>query len=148
MDEALCIQVQGKTDMELPNMERALMPRQPALGSVARAPVKLPSNAPLPEGVINSIHPQVQDMAKRTLAQEASVNAMPPAPVSPQSPATPVQEPLSQLLMAHLHSVWTASARVVEQVQHRHLNPRSVPGELAKTDVTYTPSKVKKIDAA
>lgn len=97
----------------------------------------------------------------------------PPAPVlAHDNTVTPVRsaphEPLSKMLMAHFHSMWNASARVVDQAQvsgadknllpsqevvhkqaqNRNLDPAAVPGTLAKSVLTYSPSKIKKIDAA
>jgi hypothetical protein len=158
-------------DMELSNVERALPPRPQAQGASLAAPGKLPHIPPLPEGVVNEIDPQVQAMAQRSRP-----NVLPDLPpmagadraASSLQPPKPLHEPLSKMLMAHLHSVWTASARVVDQArlsghdknlinlqeaqeasaQLRNLDPGDVPGTLAKASLTYTPGKVKKIDPA
>lgn len=154
-------------DMELPTIESTLPPRPLSL-VVGLVPGK-PPPPEVPQGVINDINPQVQALVHRNLSNTAPSTEPDRAAVwAPQPSAAPPHEPLSKMLMAHLHSVWTASARVVdqarlavsdknllptqeavrEQVQHRNLNPSAVPGMLAKASVTYTPSKVKKIDAA
>ncbi len=158
-------------DMELSNVERALPPRPQAQGVGLAAPGKLPHNPPLPEGVVNEIDPQVQAMAQRSrphLPSDLPHGEGADRSASSLPPPKPLHEPLSKMLMAHLHSVWTASARVVDQArlsghdknlinlqevqqafaQHRNLDPGEVPGTLAKASLTYTPGKVKKIDPA
>ena len=63
----------------------------------------------------------------------------------------PPPKPMSQVLMDHLKTVWTASASAIqiEQVKN-HLttpmvnNPAQAPGELAKEVLTYQPSKIRK----
>lgn len=158
-------------DMELSHVERALPPRPQAQGVGLAAPGKLPHNPPLPEGVVNEIDPQVQAMAQRIrpdMSPDLLSNAGMDRGTSSLQPPKPLHEPLSKMLMAHLHSVWTASARVVDQArlsghdknlinlqeaqqdfaQHRNFDPGEVPGTLAKASLTYTPGKVKKIDPA
>ena len=157
-------------DMELSNVERALPPRPQAQGDSLPVPRKLLHALPVPEGVINDIDPQVQAMAQRSLPHhffEQLPGEGADRGASSLQPPKPMHEPLSKMLMAHLHSVWTASARVVDQArlsghdknlinlqeaqqaaaQHRNLDPGDVPGTLAKASLTYTPGKVKKIDA-
>jgi hypothetical protein len=113
--------------------------------------------------VINEISPQVQALASR--AAGADPQSAQPAP--PESVAKPVPlEPLSKVLMAHFHSVWSASSRVVERVlpanadknllqlqmqmqaqaQARNVDPAATPGTLAKATLTYSPSKIKPVD--
>lgn len=68
-----------------------------------------------------------------------------------QKTENPPPKPISQILMDHLKTMWTASASAiqVEQVANT-LNtptpttPTQAPGELAKQAVIYAPSKVKK----
>ena len=160
--------VQGNLDMELSNVERALPPRPQAQGAGVPAPAKSPSSPPVPEGVINDIDPQVQALALRDrLAPTQAAEDQPAWASVPERPTKPPQETLSKMLMAHLHLVWTASARVVDQArvvgndknlmrqelvqaqaQHRNVDPAEVPGSLAKASLTYTPGKVKKVDTA
>lgn len=151
-------------DMELATIAYPPAPRPLAAAAGVSASAKSPHVPinPSPEGVVNDINPQVQAQANRTwLNPDTAVITRPdpPAPV----PSLP---PLSKLLMAHLQALWTASTRVVDQasggdhnlmhapdalrihMQQRNLNPGSVPGMLAKASMTYSPSKVKKIDPA
>lgn len=65
----------------------------------------------------------------------------------------PPPKPISQVLMDHLKTMWTASASAVqiEQVKNQTTTPPPVtpteaPGQLAKQALVYTPSKVKKTE--
>jgi hypothetical protein len=65
----------------------------------------------------------------------------------------PPPKPISQVLLDHLKTVWTASASAiqVEQVKNQvtpppQVAPKDVPGELAKQILTYQPSKIKKTE--
>lgn len=149
--------------MELSNVERMLPPRPQAHGVGLAVPGKLQPDLPVPEGVINEINPQVQALASRA----AGADPQPAQPASPEFAAKPVPlEPLSKVLMAHFHSVWSASSRVVERVlpanadknllqiqmqmqaqaQARNVDPAATPGTLAKATLTYSPSKIKPVD--
>jgi hypothetical protein len=63
----------------------------------------------------------------------------------------PPPKPISQVLMDHLKTMWTASASAVqiEQVKNQltppqPLAPTDAPGQLAKQTLVYSPSKIKK----
>ena len=65
----------------------------------------------------------------------------------------PPPKPMSQLLMDHLRLMWTAGASAVQidQVENELtpkdiLNPVQTPGDIAKLEVTYKPSKVNKYE--
>jgi hypothetical protein len=66
----------------------------------------------------------------------------------------PPPKPISQVLMDHLKTVWTASASAiqVEQVKNQLTTPAAAPqaidapGELAKQVLVYAPSKIKKTE--
>lgn len=69
---------------------------------------------------------------------------------APEKAELPPPKPLSQVLMEHLRTVWSASASAihVEQVnqaltQPTPVDPAQAPGILAKAILTYEPSKVK-----
>ena len=66
---------------------------------------------------------------------------------------TPPPKSLSQVLMDHLKTVWTASANAIqlEQVSNQVkpavvTQPSQVPGQFAKEVLTYSPSKIKKTE--
>lgn len=71
----------------------------------------------------------------------------------PQKVEDPPPKPISQVLLDHLKTMWTAGASAIqiEQVKD-HLTtpmttlPSNVPGELAKQALVYTPSKIKKTE--
>jgi hypothetical protein len=81
----------------------------------------------------------------------------------------PPKEPLSKMLLDHIHNVWNASARVVEiwlqnnpaqnpaanqqvqaqtQATSRQVDPLATPGVIAKEVLTYSPTKIKKPEKA
>lgn len=66
----------------------------------------------------------------------------------PEKVEDPPPVPISQLMLEFLQSMWRASGTVVEvaqaQNQNLNLNPNATPGQLAKEELTYTPSKVSK----
>lgn len=65
----------------------------------------------------------------------------------------PPPKPMSQVLMDHLRTLWTASASAVqlEQVQNQLTTPTAptpteAPGQLAKQSLIYKPSKINKTE--
>ncbi len=76
----------------------------------------------------------------------------------------PPKESISKMLLDHINSLWAASAKAVEvtlmnnqsgsqnQVRVQQLNqarsqdPVAVPGIVAREELTYTPSKIKKAE--
>lgn len=71
----------------------------------------------------------------------------------PQKEETPPPPPLSQVLMDHLRTVWTASASAVqiEQVSNTLTDPRQTvplnqPGQLAKQSTEFKPSEITKTE--
>lgn len=70
---------------------------------------------------------------------------------APEKVQDPPPKPLSKVLMDHLKTVWTASANAIQleqakdlQAQRTTQTPAEVPGTLAKQNLVYSPSKVKK----
>ncbi|MDZ7938242.1 MAG: hypothetical protein U5M53_08175 [Rhodoferax sp.] len=71
----------------------------------------------------------------------------------PEKVDNPPPKPISQVLLDHLKTVWTAGASAIqiEQVKNQltppqPLNPTDAPGLLAKEVLVYTPSKIKKTE--
>jgi hypothetical protein len=71
----------------------------------------------------------------------------------PEKVEDPPPKPLSQVLMEHIKTVWTAGASAIqiEQVKNQlttptPLNPADAPGLLAKEALVYTPSKINKTE--
>jgi hypothetical protein len=72
---------------------------------------------------------------------------------APEKVEDPPRKLISQVLMDHLKSVWTASASAIQLEQIKgQANPplpqapKEVPGELAKEVLTYKPSQIKKTE--
>lgn len=171
--------------MQLPNLERtAIRPAgsEVVVPAAARvipvAPVNPPASAaPQSASVVNDINPVVQAQANQA-AQTDPLQGGSQADnssrdwtqrketVSRQEEAPP-KEPLSKMLIDHMHAVWSASARVVEiwmqnnptqnpsvnqQVQQqnqaasRYVDPLATPGVVAKEVLTYSPTRIKKTE--
>ena len=69
----------------------------------------------------------------------------------PEEVEAPPPVPLSQVLMDHIKSLWTASASAVQvqqqvksQLDSSQPNPNATPGVLATEVFTYSPSKINK----
>ena len=137
------------------------------------APVNPSAQVSQAAGVVNDINPRVQAQAGQSDATDPlqggaqADNSAKGWTQSKQASAQAVElpkEPLSKMLLDQIHLVWSASARVVEiwmmnnpaqnpvqnQLQNlaqtRNQDPRAVPGVLAKEALTYSPSKIRKIE--
>jgi len=69
----------------------------------------------------------------------------------PEKVQVPPPEPISKMLLEFVQSMWRASGSAVEiaQAQNQNAqvnqnNPIAAAGQLAKENLTYTPSKIKK----
>ena len=125
------------------------------------------STEPTP-GVVNMVNPALQQKAQPTEGEPVYTSV--PDPVkkgleaaapkdwtihhpAPEKVQNPPPKPLSQVLMEHLRSMWTASASAIqiEQVKE-HITPAEptvpsqVPGDLARQILTYEPAKIKKTE--
>lgn len=141
-----------------------VIPVAPVNPSIEASPPLEPSPS-----VVNHVNPALQAGQQRLPTEgEATYTSVPDpikrgAPTQPydwtiQKPAAPKTEdpppkPISQMLMDHLRSMWTASASAVqvEQVSNQlQLNrtppsmPAQVPGDLVKQVLTYEPTRIKK----
>ncbi|MDE2417382.1 MAG: hypothetical protein KGN32_06215 [Burkholderiales bacterium] len=72
---------------------------------------------------------------------------------APEKVEDPPPKPLSQVLMDHLRSIWTASASAIQVEQVKELVtpakpaiPTQVPGDMAKQVLTYEPARIKKTE--
>ena len=118
--------------------------------------------------VVNHVNPALQ--ARQALPNEGEANyTSVPDPVrtsastqhlshdwtihrpAPEKVENPPPKPISQMLMDHLKSMWTASASAVqvEQVSNQlsrpvPTQPTQIPGDLAKQVLTYQPTRIKK----
>lgn len=71
----------------------------------------------------------------------------------PEKVEDPPPVPMHQLLLDFIKSMWQASGMAIElsQVQKNNVlvnptNPNAAAGEIAKENLTYTPSKIKKTE--
>jgi len=173
--------------MQLPQIDRTAI--RPA-GSEVVAPAAAhrvipvaPVNPPAPAapeanpGVVNDINPAVQarvqeaaqaDPLRRDAArQDGGRDWTQRQEGAARSEEPPPKEPLSKMLIDHMHAVWSASARVVEiwlqnnptqnptvtqqaqaqvQASNRNIDPLATPGLIAKETLTYTPNRVRKTE--
>lgn len=90
-------------------------------------------------------------LQKRT--QEASPKDWTIHRPAPDKVEDPPPKPISQVLMDHLRTMWTASASAVQVEQVKELVtpanptvPSQVPGDLAKEILTYQPAKIKRTE--
>jgi hypothetical protein len=119
-------------------------------------------------GVVNLVNPALQQKAQPTEGEPVFTSV--PDPVrkgteaaapkdwtihrpAPEKIKNPPPKPLSQVLMDHLRSMWTASASAVQIEQAKELVtpadpvvPSQVPGDLARQVLTYEPAKIKKTE--
>lgn len=172
--------------MQLPNIERtAIRPAgsEVVVPAAAKVIPVAPVNPPAPAvresaSVVNDINPVVQAQANQAAAQADPLQGGSQADnsskdwtqrketVARQEEAPP-KEPLSKMLIDHMHAVWGASARVVEiwlqnnpaqnpsvnqqvlvqnQAANRNVDPASTPGVIAKEVLTYSPNRIKKTE--
>ena len=92
--------------------------------------------------------PTKQTVEKATEPQDWTIHKPPPEKVEDPPP-----KPISQVLIEHLKTVWTAGASAiqVEQVKDQTTPPPPVapgdgPGQITKESLVYTPSKIKKTE--
>ena len=169
--------------MQLPNIDRtAIRPAgtEVVVPAAARvipvAPVNPPAAATETAGVVNDINPAVQAQAVEAAAKADPLQDSRQADdqgkdwtqrkeALSKPEEAPPKEPLSKLLIDHMHAVWSASARVVEiwmqnnpaqnptasqqvqaqtQATNRSVDPLATPGTIAKEVLTYSPTKIKR----
>ena len=126
------------------------------------APVN-PANAVHAPGVVNKIsesaaqasasrvYTSVSDPAERGSEAATSPKDWTIRRPEPEKVQIPPPEPLSKMLLEFVQSMWRASGSTVEiaQAQNQNVqvnqnNPLAAAGELAKENLTYSPSKIKK----
>lgn len=172
--------------MQLPNIDRtAIRPAgsEVVVPAAARVIPVVPVNpsAAVQESasVVNDINPAVQARVHETAradplqggsqADTANRDWTRRKEAVTKLEELPPKEPLSKMLMDHIHNVWSASARVVEiwlqnnptqnqsiqQVQqqqqavaNRSTDPLAAPGNVAKEVLTYSPTRIKKPEKA
>lgn len=160
--------------MQLPSVDRTPIMR-PAADAVSPAVNRVipvaPVNPPVQSKVAAEPSPSVIDMVNPALkttegepvytsvsdpGRPGSEAATAPKDWTIRRPAPdkaedPPPKPMSQILMDHLRTVWTASASAIHMEQNKNnleqplpVNPSLAPGNLAKESLTYEPAKIKK----
>lgn len=160
--------------MQLPPVDRAPTVRtaaESALPAVSRVIPVAPVNAPVSSvlaaepspSVINRVNPALQKTEGEPVYTSVSDPGRPGSEAAtapkdwtirrpaPEKVEDPPPKPMSQILMEHLRTVWTASASAIqlEQTNDRLTQPLQgnsslVPGALAREVFTYEPAKIKK----
>ncbi|MEP6970305.1 MAG: hypothetical protein ABJA49_07675 [Betaproteobacteria bacterium] len=100
-----------------------------------------------------SVYQSVADPIRRGQESAAEPHDWTIQHPEPEKVVDPPPIPMHQLLLDFIKSMWQASAMAVElsQVQKHNVlvnpaNPNATPGEIAKENLTYTPSKIKKTE--
>ena len=162
--------------MQLPSIDRTAGSRPSGADLVSAAaqvvpvaPVN-PVSAPSP-GVVNQISPNGQALAAAKAAEAIHNSVSDPAQKGSEANTSqkdwtihrpvvekqevPPPEPISKLLLEFLQNMWRASGNAVEaslaqvQAQNQTLNvanPNAAPGEVAKAEITYSPTKITKTE--
>lgn len=152
--------------MQLPSVDR-----QPGLRPAGADPVAAhgpkvipvpPVNPPLvvnPPGVVNKIgdnapvenpvYSSVPDPVRRGLEPAADPRDWTIKRPEPEKVEDPPPVPIHKILLDFIKSMWQASGMAVELSQAQNLkvnppSPNAAPGEIAKENLVYTPSKIKK----
>jgi hypothetical protein len=114
--------------------------------------VAQPLTAPPTEG--EPTYTSVADPAKRSAEVSMAPHDWTIHRPAPEKVEDPPPKPMSQVLMDHLRTMWTAGASAIqiEQVKNQltptePLAPTQVPGDLAKEVLTYAPTKIKKTES-
>lgn len=169
--------LEPKPKMQLPNIDRTpnlrssaeaassvsnrVIPVAPVNPTATSTPLQEPMpsaidkvnpalKVPLPhEGEPN--HTSVPDPTRKSSVSEVAPRDWTIHRPAPQKVEDPPPKPISQVLLDHLKTVWTASASAVqiEQVKNQlsppvPASPAQQPGELAKQALVYQPSKITK----
>ncbi len=139
------------------------------------APVN-PVAAPPSASVVNDINPELLAKAAAESATQQpsasdplqggaraddSIKGWTEAAPKPQEVEEPAKQPITQMLIEHVQTLWMLSAKVVElyntqqarnqdpnqlqqMAQQRNQDPSAIPGVLAKEVLTYSPSRINK----
>jgi len=103
--------------------------------------------------VYNAVHQSVPDPIRRGQETAADPRDWTIKRPEPEKVEEPPPVPLHQLLLDFIKSMWQASGMVVEVAQSQKQNPLVNPsnpniaaGEVARENLTYQPSKIKKAE--
>lgn len=103
--------------------------------------------------VYDAVHYSVPDPIRRGTEPAAEPNDWTIQHREPEKAQDPPPVPIHQLLLDFIKSMWQASGMVVEvsqaQKQNALVNPANpglAPGDMARENLTYQPSKIKKTE--
>jgi hypothetical protein len=123
---------------------------EPAPASVVN---KIGEAAATGNPVYNALHQSVPDPIRRGTETAAEPQDWTIKRPEPEKVEEPPPVPLHQVLLDFIKSMWQASGMAVEvsQAQKQNplvnpSNPAIVPGEIAREELTYQPSKIKKAE--
>ncbi len=112
---------------------------------------KIGETARVDNPVYNSVHQSVPDPIRRGRESAAEPIDWTIEHPEPEKIEQPPPVPLHQILLEFIRSMWQASGMAVEiaQAQKQNLlvnpaNPNPAGGDIARENLTYTPSKIKK----
>lgn len=154
--------------MQLPSIDRPLNGRSSGADLVSSAAAKIIPVVPvnpsslvseasavhlLNQAVVNksnpveSVYASVSDPAQRGSEAATANKDWTVRRPAPEKVEEPPKEPIGKLLLDFLHSLLRASGSAIElaQMQKQNQNPDATPGDLAKAELTYSPSKIKKV---
>ena len=99
----------------------------------------------------NKVYSSVSDPAQHGSEAATSPKDWTIQRPKPEKVEFPPPEPISKMLLEFVQAMWRASGSAVEIAQAQNQstqvnrnNPNAAPGELAKENLTYSPSKIKK----
>ena len=108
-------------------------------------------SAALASASASRVYTSVSDPAQRGSEAATSPKDWTIQRPEPEKVQIPPPEPISKMLLEFVQSMWRASGSAVEiaQAQNQNAqvnqnNPIAAAGELAKENLTYSPSKIKK----
>ncbi|MEO7939832.1 MAG: hypothetical protein ABIR55_14495 [Burkholderiaceae bacterium] len=128
-----------------------------ASGASAVPPTSVVNRIGAASGVSNpvydAVHYSVPDPIRRGTEPAAEPNDWTIQRPEPEKAQDPPPVPMHQLLLDFIKSMWQASGMVVEvsqaQKQNTLVNPANpglAPGDIARENLTYQPSKIKKTE--
>ena len=101
----------------------------------------------------SAVYQSVPDPIRRGAETSADARDWTIQRPEPEKVEDPPPVPMHQLLLDFIKSMWQASGMAIElsQVQKNNVlvnptNPNATPGEIAKENLTYTPSRIKKTE--
>ena len=135
----------GEKPIPVPPINPAVQARAPGVVN------KISDSAALASASASRVYTRVSDPTQRGLEAATSPKDWTIQRPEPEKVQVAPPEPISKMLLEFVQSMWRASGSAVEiaQAQNQNVqvnqnNPLAAAGELAKENLTYSPSKIKK----